>query len=68
MNCLDPWHQFDYTKEEMPNRERPCLKCGMTEVYHDHSGFSDTMQGYEATLREVYLEGYEAGLKASGKK
>lgn len=62
MDCTNAWHRLNEAYLP-PDRSEPCPDCKMTETYSDHTGHSDTNQGYEGDLRDAYEKGFDDGWK-----
>ncbi len=62
MDCTNAWHRLNEVYLP-PDRSEPCPDCKMTETYSDHTGHSDTNQGYEGDLRDAYEKGFDDGWK-----
>ncbi len=62
MDCKNAWHRLNEVYLP-PDRSEPCPDCKMTETYSDHTGHSDTNQGYEGDLRDAYEKGFDDGWK-----
>lgn len=62
-DCKNAWHRLDDAYLP-PDRSEPCPGCGMTALHWDHSGHSDTNEGYEGDLRDAYEKGHDAGCRA----